>query len=258
MSRRRTILPGDEGTSSTTSIQSVERAVALLRLFLPNIGSLGPTDIAQRSGMSVSTAHRYCSALHKAGLLRYDEDTGRYGLGGGCIELGLAASEAMPLIDMARPLMSEVVSHVDRAAVLGVWDETTVRVVEVNDHTIAAARVTVRVGSQLAVFDTAQGLVFLAYSERVRQRFAHRPELDQLRDAIDRTRDEGCAIVGSVASPTTIPGVTVAAVPVFLSGQIIASLAIIGSSDSMPDSANSKVIEYLKETAGQLSRRLAA
>jgi DNA-binding IclR family transcriptional regulator len=258
MSRRRTVLSGDEGTSSATSIQSVERAVALLRLFLPNVASLGPTDIAQRSGMSVSTAHRYCSALHKAGLLRYDEATGRYGLGGGCIELGLAATEAMPLIDLARPLMGEVVNHVDRAAVLGVWDEQSVRVVEVNDHTTAAARVTVRVGSQLPVFDTAQGLVFLAYSEQVRQRFARRPELDRLRDAIERTEREGCAIVRSVASPTTIPGVTIAAVPVFLGQHIIASLAIIGSSESMPDSADSKVIGYLKETAEQLSRRLAS
>lgn len=258
MSRRRTVLPGDEGTSSTTSIQSVERAVSLLRLFLPNVALLGPTDIAQRSGMSVSTAHRYCSALHKAGLLRYDDNTGRYGLGGGCIELGLAATEAMPLIDMARPLMSEVVNHVDRATVLGVWDEQTVRVVEVNDHTTAAARVTVRVGSQLSVFDTAQGLVFLAFSKQVRQRFARRPELDQLRDAIARTEREGCAIVSSMASPTTIPGVTIAAVPVFLSGQIIASLAIIGSSESMPDSADSKVIDYLKDTASQLTQRLSA
>lgn len=232
--------------------------MALLRLFLPNVASLGPTDIAQRSGMSVSTAHRYCSALHKTGLLRYDEATGRYGLGGGCIELGLAAAEAMPLIDLARPLMSEVVNHVDRAAVLGVWDEQSVRVVEVNDHTSAAARVTVRVGSLLSVFDTAQGLIFLAHSERVRQRFARRPELDRLRESIEETEREGCAIVRSMGGPTTIPGVTTVAVPVFLSGHITASLAIIGSSESMPDSTNSQVIDYLKETAGQLSRRLSA
>jgi hypothetical protein len=106
----------EESSPNSASIQSVERAADLLRLFVPNIPSLGPTEIAQLSGMSVSTAHRYCSALRKAGLLRYDPATGRYGLGGGCIELGLAAAEAMPIVGLARPLMSEVVAHLDRTA----------------------------------------------------------------------------------------------------------------------------------------------
>lgn len=257
MSRRSAAVPGDDGVSSATSIQSVERAVALLRLFLPNMASLGPTDIAQRSGMSVSTAHRYCSALRKTGLLRYDENTGRYALGGGCIELGLAATETIPLIDYARPLMSDVVNHVDRTAVLGVWDEYTVRVVEVNDHTSAIVRISVRVGSQLPVFDTAQGLVFLAHSARARQRYARRPELDRLRESIDRVAREGCAIVRSGAGPTSIPGTSAAAVPVFLGENITATLAIIGSTESMPDSPDSQVIDYLKETAARLSRRLS-
>jgi DNA-binding IclR family transcriptional regulator len=259
VSRRRTAdFDDDGGASSATSIQSVERAVALLRLFLPNVASLGPTDIAQRSGMSVSTAHRYCAALRKAGLLRYDEATGRYGLGGGCIELGLAATDAIPVVDLARPLMSEVVNQVNRTVVLGVWDEYAVRVVEVNDHTTSSARITVRVGSQLSVFETAQGLVFLAYSDRVRQRFARRPELDQSRTTLEQVVRDGCAIVRSVAGPTSIPGTAAAAVPVFVGQHIAASLAIIGSTESMPDSADSRVIDYLKETGEQLTRQLSA
>ncbi len=112
-----------------SSIQSVERAGGLLRLFLPNVPSLGPTDIAQLSGMSVSTAHRYCAALRKAGLLRYDPATGRYGLGGDCIQLGLAAAESFPLVELARPLMQQVVTEVDRTSVLSVCDVESVRVV---------------------------------------------------------------------------------------------------------------------------------
>src|ERR1043165_7449150 len=108
MARSKSSAPEESPSSNSASIQSVERAAALLRLFVPNVPSLGPTEIAQLSGMSVSTAHRYCSALRKAGLLRYDPETGRYGLGGGCIELGLAAAEAMPIVGLARPLMSEV------------------------------------------------------------------------------------------------------------------------------------------------------
>ncbi|MBO0837964.1 MAG: IclR family transcriptional regulator [Actinobacteria bacterium] len=258
MSRPRTALPDEASPLGSTSIQSVERAVALLRLFLPNVGSLGPTDIAQRSGMSVSTAHRYCAALRKAGLLRYDPATGRYGLGGGCIELGLAAAESMPVVELARPLMSDLVSHFDLTTVLGVWDEDAVRVVAVNDHTSTTARITVRSGAQLDVFETAQGLVFLAFSPLVRQRFAQRPEMARLSARIEAAERDQCAIVGSFAGPSSIPGVTGAAVPVFIGGHIAATLGIIGSTESMPRSAESPVIAYLKETAAQLSRQLLA
>src|SRR3569833_3905837 len=79
--------PDEPAPSNAPSIQPVERAVSLLRLFVPNVPSLGPTEIAQLSGMSVSTAHRYCSALRKAGLLRYEPDTDRNRLGGGSNEL---------------------------------------------------------------------------------------------------------------------------------------------------------------------------
>ena len=247
----------DESPSSA-SIQSVERAAALLRLFVPNVPSLGPTEIAQLSGMSVSTAHRYCSALRKAGLLRYDPETGRYGLGGGCIELGLAAAESMPIVGLARPLMSEVVAHLDRTAVLGVWDEDSVRVIEVNDHTSAPARITVRIGAQLGVFETAHGLLYLTFSRRVRQRFAQSPELEGFAERIETTERERCAIVRSVAGPRSIPGTTTAAVPVFLGDNIVASIAIVGPSEGMPTDPDSPLVSYLKETAARLSQQLSA
>jgi len=258
MSRPKAALSDEVSSLGSTSIQSVERAVALLRLFLPNVTSLGPTDIAQLSGMSVSTAHRYCAALRKTGLLRYDPATGRYGLGGGCIELGLAAAESMPVVELARPLMSDLVNHLNLTTVLGIWDEDSVRVVAVNDHTSTTARITVRLGSQLSVFETAQGLVFLAFSPRVRQRFAQRPEMNSLAAKIAAVEQDKCAIAGSFAGPVSIPGATGAAVPVFIGDHITATLGIIGPTESMPQSADSPVIAYLREAAAQLSRQLSA
>lgn len=249
--------PSGEGSPlGSTSIQSVERAAALLRLFLPNVGSLGPTEIAQRSGMSVSTAHRYCAALRKAGLLRYDPATGRYGLGGGCIELGLAAAESLPVVELARPLMSELVAQLNLTTVLGVWDEDSVRVVAVNDHTSTTARVVVRAGAQLDVFETAQGLVFLAFSSLARQRFARHPEMARIEARIAAAERDGCAIAGSFAGPRSIPGITSAAVPVFTGDHIAATLGLIGPAEIMPGSAHSPVIARLKEAAAELSRQL--
>jgi hypothetical protein len=63
MSRPKAALSDEVSPLGSTSIQSVERAVALLRLFLPNVGSLGPTDIAQLSGMSVAFNSYVASSL---------------------------------------------------------------------------------------------------------------------------------------------------------------------------------------------------
>jgi DNA-binding IclR family transcriptional regulator len=133
-----------------------------------------------------------------------------------------------------------------------------VRVVAVNDHTSTTARITVRAGAQLGVFETAQGLVFLAFSPRVRQRFAPRPEMARLADRIATVERERCALVGSFAGPNSIAGTTGAAVPVFVGDHIAATLGIIGSSETMPKSADSPMIGSLKDTAEQLSRQLLA
>ncbi len=195
----------EEPSYGSASIQSVERAVQLLRLFLPNRGLLGPTEIAQLSGMSVSTAHRYCSALRRAGLLRYEADTGRYGLGGGCIELGLAATESLPVVELARPLFSELVQRVDRTAVL----------------------------------------------------FARSPEIDSVAETLKAIERDKCAIVSAAGGEKVIPGITTVAVPVFLGDLVVATAAIIGSTESMPTSADSRIVDHLREVATQLGRQLS-
>lgn len=258
MSRTKAGLRDEVSPLGSTSIQSVERAGALLRLFLPNVASLGPTDIAQLSGMSVSTAHRYCAALRKAGLLRYDPATGRYGLGGGCIELGLAAAESMPVVDLARPLMSELVGRIDLTVVLGVWDEDSVRVIAVNDNTSTTARITVRAGSRLGVFDSAQGLIYLAFSPHVRQRFAQHPGMSGLHARLAEVERDRCALMGSFSGPKSIPGTSAAAVPVFTGEHVTATLGIVGSAQGMPHTVDSAVIADLQAIAERLSRLLLA
>jgi DNA-binding IclR family transcriptional regulator len=131
-------------------------------------------------------------------------------------------------------------------------------VIEVNDHTSAPARITVRIGAQLGVFETAHGLLYLTFSRRVRQRFAQSPELEGFAERIETTERERCAIVRSVAGPRSIPGTTTAAVPVFLGDNIVASVAIVGPSEGMPADLDSPLVSYLKETAARLSRQLSA
>lgn len=253
-----TARPEQDSMTAAASLRSVERAVSVLRLFLPNRTNLGLTEIAQLSGLSVSTAHRYCSALRRAGLLRFDADTGQFALGGGCIELGLAATESLPVVEFGRPILSDLVSHVDRTAVLAIWDEYAVRVVEVNDHTSSIVRVTVRIGSQLEVFSTAQGILFLAFSPRVSQRFARHSEMDDVKALVAEAKKNGFVLHTSPPGPNKSMGTRTAAAPILLGDQIVATIAILGPIDGMVDTPDSRLVTHLREAAAQLSARLTA
>src|SRR5690606_15345907 len=82
-------LPGD---ASTPGAQTVERAVALLRLVAAH-GPLGARllDLAAESGIQRPTVHRLLRQLQKDRLLTQDALTKRYHLGVLLYELGLAA-----------------------------------------------------------------------------------------------------------------------------------------------------------------------
>ncbi|MDQ3757177.1 MAG: helix-turn-helix domain-containing protein, partial [Actinomycetota bacterium] len=75
--------------------QSVERALAVLRVIEQAEHGLGVSEIAQRRGLTVSTAHRLTRVLHDAGLVSQDPRTERYQLGPALVTLGRRAEERL-------------------------------------------------------------------------------------------------------------------------------------------------------------------
>ena len=61
-------------------IQAVERVGAILDVFSPEEPELGVTEIAERTGLHKSTAHRFLVNLEAVGLLERDAKTQRYSL----------------------------------------------------------------------------------------------------------------------------------------------------------------------------------
>jgi DNA-binding IclR family transcriptional regulator len=80
--------------------QAVERALAVLRCFEVADGDLGVSDVAARTGLSVSTSHRLIQALRTAGLLAQDPNTDRYHLGAGAVALGRRAEARLGFDDL--------------------------------------------------------------------------------------------------------------------------------------------------------------
>jgi IclR family acetate operon transcriptional repressor len=136
---------GDEGKRGTSvetdknppevrrrnGVQSIDRAVAILRCFSGRKPELGISDLARSTGLSTSTVHRLLGAMQENHLVR-QTGTKRYGLGP--LLLQLANSGAMPrtLREAALPFMTDLRDEFDE----------TVGLHELHgDHRIVAAQV---------------------------------------------------------------------------------------------------------------------
>jgi IclR family transcriptional regulator, acetate operon repressor len=69
----------------------VERALAVLQCIADSDDDIGVSELAARTGLSVSTTHRLVQALRTAGLVAQDERSERYHLGPGAVALGRRA-----------------------------------------------------------------------------------------------------------------------------------------------------------------------
>lgn len=113
-------------------VQSIDRAVAILRCFDGRRPELGISELARSTGLSTSTVHRLLAAMQENHLVR---QTGakRYGLGPFLLQL--ANSGAMPrtLREAALPFMTDLRDEFDET--IGLHERHG------NGHRIVAAQV---------------------------------------------------------------------------------------------------------------------
>ncbi len=83
----------------------LDKAVAVLRAVADEPRSLAALTVA--TGLPRATAHRLAAALEAHGLLRRDA-AGRFDLGLDLTTLGRLAAERFPLVDLARPVLTDL------------------------------------------------------------------------------------------------------------------------------------------------------
>jgi DNA-binding IclR family transcriptional regulator len=213
--------------------QSIERAVRLLGFFSPQQPELTLAEMTARLDVNKATAHRYTVALRRVGMLRYDSARGVYTLGPRIVEFAATALAGLRIIDIAAPHMERLVSAVNETCVLSVWDGDAPVVIHVEDSTDRIARVVVRVGARLPLFDSAQGRIFATFS----------PEAQ-----IARYGDEELEAVRATSvavSSNVIPGIRALATPVFQDRDLAAAIALVGTSASIPEESDSPMAVQL-------------
>jgi DNA-binding IclR family transcriptional regulator len=222
-----------------TGFQAVSRAAELLGMFTIEQPELSLADLTERLGVSKATAHRYATALRQAGLLRHSD--GVFTLGPRIVELGSVALAGLGVIRVARPHLERLGSETAQTAVLSVWDGEAPVVVRVHDSASAGriVRIVVAVGSRLPPH-SAQGLVFRA--------FLASPEPDHELAEIRRRR--------IAYSPRVEEGIATLAAPVFQGDEIVATMAVVGTTAGIPESPRAAMSMTLRDAAASLSLEL--
>lgn len=139
---------------------TLARGIDILLAFRAGESLLGNKDFVQRTGLSKSTVARLTHTLTELGYLRHDVALGKYRLGAAVLAPAYPLLCAMPIRQMARPLMQALADDLGGAVSLGIRDRTQMIYVE----SARAARnlvVPPDIGGALPMLTTAMGKAWL-------------------------------------------------------------------------------------------------
>ncbi len=156
--------PDEGGDRTRTGAQAVERAMAILRCFEEDDDDLGISEIAARTGLRVSTAHRIVRALCGDGFMDQDRRSDRYRLGRTLVLLGQQAASQLGL-EGARPTLERLAASTGESASLGTrqGDEIVVVLVASSAQRL---RFDHEQGGRIGLHASAMGKAVLAHSTR--------------------------------------------------------------------------------------------
>lgn len=244
------------------TIQSVERAVALLQLVAEQPRRLGLTELSTLLGLAKPTTHGLLRTLAELGFLTQDPGTGRYDIGRAALDLAAGPLDPNDLRSHAFTWSDSLATRSGEAVRLAVLDGMDALVVH---HVFRPddTRQTLETGTRLPAHATALGKVLLAWGvptaarrgddlERHTQhtvtsaRVLARVLVDVRRAGWAAEVEEHRIGVASVAAP--VHGMT---------GRVVGAIAVSGSLDRICDSRRrprSHLVDQVLATARDVSR----
>jgi DNA-binding IclR family transcriptional regulator len=248
-----------------TTIQSIDRAAAILEALASGPRRLGVSELADRLGLARPTVHGLLQTLQGHGFVEQDPLSDKYQLGAGLLQLGYS------YLDL-NELRSRSVAHADRLAArvveavrVGVEHGPSVVVIHHAFRPDATMQIP-EVGQQLPLHATALGKAMLAFmpnqtlddltSEPLPKLTKHTHTAAVLRRELAAVRDQGVATERNEA----VLGESSLAAPIFDSaGAIAGAIGVAGDTERiMPRGPAKGMTAAVIEAARGISRELGA
>lgn len=246
------------------SVQSLERAFDLLEALAAG-GELGVTELANRTGLVPSTAHRLLHTLTKRGYVTQSPETGRYLLGYKIVEVASGLEHRRErLRAVARPHLEGIQRATGETVNLVVLEADRVVYIDQVEGS-RNVRMFTTVGTSVPAHTTGSGKAIMAlgppdlpaalYGDRELERLTNRTltTLAALEDDFKRIRRRGYALDNEEHEE----GVGCVAAPVFdHTGRPCAAISVSGPTARILHEHSSSLGALLIERAGMVSEAL--
>ena len=253
---------GHEGPRAALSVQSVDRAVAILEI-LARDGEAGVSEVARELDVHKSTASRLLAALDRRELVTQDAARGKFRLGVGIVRLAGAASARLDVVQESRPVCRALAQQVGETVNLAILSGRDALYLEqvagpaaLSPHNWA--------GRRIPLHATSDGKVLLAYLPEAELSAYLTPPLARFTERTITAVVEFAALLAEVrrrgfatAVEELEAGLTAIAAPVRnAEGTVIASISASGPSFRMPVGRVAALAEAIRRAADEVSRRL--
>jgi IclR family pca regulon transcriptional regulator len=247
---------------------SMVRAFMILGCFSPERSVLGIAEIADKTGMSRSTTHRYVITLVMLGFLEQDASR-KYRLGLKVTDLGMAKLNSMGLRKPSRLCLEELHTCTSLTTSLSVLDRSEIVYVErVRSHRRGQYMIdlNLRLGSRLPAYCTSMGKVLLAnLSREVRNQLIvnmvisrHGPKSVVSRKSLGMELEQVFEDGMAINDEELAPGLVSMACPVRgKGGEVVAAINLVAHTSMI--SLEGMVDQYLPDlrmTADSISERV--
>jgi DNA-binding IclR family transcriptional regulator len=249
------------------SVQSIERAAAILRLLARGSGRLGVGEISSSLGLAKGTAHGILRTLQDVGFVEQDKASGKYQLGATLLHLGTSYLDVNELRSRAINWADTLASRSGEAVRIGAPLDGKVLVVH---HVFRPddSLQTLDVGALLPLHATALGKVLLAYDAGLAAEAVQGPLEAHtrrtlttpagLRSALAKVREQGWA---AEAEEHTAGQSSIAAPIRGYGGYVVGAISIAGAAERLCPSvgrADQRQVAYVLNAARAISRDLGA
>ncbi|QTA80096.1 Transcriptional regulator, IclR family [Desulfonema limicola] len=251
--------------SDSGSLSSTEKALKILMSFTPNNHETGTLELSKKLDIHKSTVSRLLHLLTNHDFLHQNPETKKYMLGRSAAEIGNAVIRSLnnSIADIARPFLNKLSQNTGESVALEMVSGNNVILacqVEGQRH----LRFSFELGEQVPVNVTAGAKTILAFSNKefveqcLKQKFTRfnsntiisKKEYRKLLEEIRKTGiayDKGERYEGTHAI----------AAPVFNHEKVpVAAVVIAGPAFRMTQEFLNNVIEPLKKTSAEISKRL--
>jgi len=240
-------------------VQSLERGLAVIRVFNADRPSLTLSEVATATGVTRAAARRFLITLMSLGYVR--SDGRRFSLSARVLDLGYAYLSSLSLPEIAEPHLEALVAEVNESSSVSVLDgDDIVYVARVPVSRIMT--VAISVGTRFPAYATSMGRVLLAglpdgeldtYLAKVRiERLTGRTVASPaaLRSELLRIRAQGWALVDQELED----GLRAVAAPIRdRNGKTVAALNISVAASRMPlEAMRRRFVPPLVATAARI------